>query len=240
MHVTIAKEKHMKVLMLSSSLYSDYEYLAYAATWIDEHLEGIEDALFIPYAGVSIGWEAYTQKVQDALPNIKVKGIHQTDDPELAVKQAKAILIGGGNTFNLLHLLQQNNLIDAIKHKVEQNTPYIGWSAGSNICGKSIRTTNDMPIVEPKSFDALQFVNAQLNPHYTDLVPPGHHGETRDERLAEFCTLHPSTPVIAIREGSALEIDNNKLFLKGDLDGFVFASDNKIQITKDQDLSEYL
>ena len=136
--------------------------------------------------------------------------------------------------------MQEHDLIDEIKHKVEQDTPYIGWSAGSNICGISIRTTNDMPIVEPRTFNALHFVNAQLNPHYTDYVAPNHHGETRDERLAEFCTLNPSTPVLAIREGSALEIVNNKLFLKGDLDGFVFASDSKIAITNEQDLSEYL
>lgn len=230
----------MKVLMLSSSRYGDYDYLAYATSWIEAHLNDVQEALFIPYAGVTLGWEAYTQKVQEAIPDVKITGIHQVEDPKLAVKQAKAILVGGGNTFNLLHLLQEHDLIDEIKHKVEQDTPYIGWSAGSNICGISIRTTNDMPIVEPRTFNALHFVNAQLNPHYTDYVAPNHHGETRDERLAEFCTLNPSTPVLAIREGSALEIVNNKLFLKGDLDGFVFASDSKIAITNEQDLSEYL
>lgn len=158
----------------------------------------------------------------------------------MAIQQAQAILIGGGNTFNLLHLLYEHDLLDAIKHKVEQGTPYIGWSAGSNICGLSIRTTNDMPIIEPASFTALCFVNAQLNPHYTDYVAPNFHGETRDQRLAEFCTLHPTTPVLAIREGSALLIRDNKLSLLGEQNAYVFASQEKIAIDRSQDLTEYL
>lgn len=230
----------MNVLMLSSSRYSDYGYLAYAKEWIDDILENIEDLVFIPYAGVNIGWDAYTQMVQAALPNLKIQGLHQFDDIKSGLKQAKAILVGGGNTFNLLHTLYENELIDILKNKVENQTPYIGWSAGANICGLSIKTTNDMPIVEPTSFAALKFVNAQINPHYTDYVPPNHHGETRDQRLSEFCILNPSTPILAIREGSALKIKQHKLSLLGDLDAFVFASENKIQVTKQQDLSEYL
>ncbi len=230
----------MNILMLSSSRYKHCEFLTYAKIWIENHLHNVDEAIFIPYAGVSVGWDAYTQKVQDALGNIKITGVHQYEDPKVALNQAKAILVGGGNTFNLLHLLQENDLIDTIKHKVEKDTPYIGWSAGSNICGLSIRTTNDMPIIEPESFAALGFVNAQLNPHYTDYVEPDHHGETRDERLAEFCTLNPTTPVLAIKEGSALLIKHNKLSLIGDREGFVFESDQKIQINQEQDLSEYL
>jgi dipeptidase E len=156
------------------------------------------------------------------------------------MQNAQAILIGGGNTFNLLHLLYTHDLIEIIKHKVEQGTPYIGWSAGSNICGLSIRTTNDMPIIEPRSFDALHFVNAQLNPHYSNYVAPNFHGETRDQRLAEFCCLNPAVPVLAIREGSGLLIRNNKLSLLGTLNGFVFASQEKIPFNNTQDLTEYL
>lgn len=230
----------MNVLMLSSSRYAEFEYLAYAKEWIQTHLGETTNLLFIPYAGVTVGWDAYTDMVQAALPNTKVTGIHEADDPKSALMQADAILVGGGNTFNLLHLLYENELIDIIKLKVEQGTPYIGWSAGSNICGQSIRTTNDMPIIAPKSFDALHFVNAQLNPHYTDYVPPDFHGETRDQRLAEFCTLNRSTPVLAIREGTALLIRNNKMTLLGKLNGYVFASDNKIAFDNTQDLSEYL
>jgi dipeptidase E len=230
----------MKVLMLSSSRYGEYEYLAYAKDWINEHLDGVTKLLFIPYAGVTVGWDAYTDMVQAALPNTTVTGIHEAEDPKIAVMQAEAIIVGGGNTFNLLHLLYENELLDLIKLKVEQGTPYIGWSAGSNICGQTIRTTNDMPIVEPRSFNALHFVNAQLNPHYSDYIAPNYHGETRDQRIIEFCTLNRSTPVLAIREGTGLVIRDNKLSLLGELNGFVFSSDNKIAINSTQDLSEYL
>lgn len=230
----------MKVLMLSSSRFANFGYLEYAKTWIFDLLGDIDEVVFIPYAGVTVGWDAYTQMVQTALPSIKVVGIHQTDNPRTTIENAKAILVGGGNTFNLLHLLYENKLIDLLKKKVEHNTPYIGWSAGTNICGISIRTTNDMPIVEPASFDALHFVNVQLNPHYTDYVAPNHHGETRDQRLAEFCTLNPSTTVLAIREGTALIIHNHKLSLLGDLGGYAFSSSNKIPFDTRQDLSEYL
>ena len=230
----------MNVLMLSSSRYGEYDYLAYASSWINEHLEQISSALFIPYAGVTVGWDAYTDMVRAALPNIDITGIHECHNPRIAIENAQAILVGGGNTFNLLHLLYEYDLLSAIKLKVEQGTPYIGWSAGSNICGLSIRTTNDMPIVEPKSFNALHFVNAQLNPHYTDYVAPNFHGETRDQRLQEFCVLNPTIPVLAIREGSALLIRQNKLCLLGDLNGFVFASNDKIAFDQNQDLTEYL
>jgi dipeptidase E len=232
----------MNVLMLSSSHYGDddCDYLAYADDWISEHLGKITKVLFVPYAGVILDWDAYTDKVRAALPTLRITGIHESDDPKAAMQNAQAILIGGGNTFNLLHLLYTHELIEIIKHKVEQGTPYIGWSAGSNICGLSIRTTNDMPIIEPRSFDALHFVNAQLNPHYSNYVAPNFHGETRDKRLAEFCCLNPAVPVLAIREGSGLLIRNNKLSLLGTLNGFVFASQEKIPFNNTQDLTEYL
>ena len=230
----------MNVLMLSSSRFGEYEYLAYAHNWINTHLAGISSAVFIPYAGVTLSFDAYTNNVRRALPHIKITGIHESNDPKTTLQNASAILVGGGNTFNLLHLLYKHDLIPLIKNKVVHNTPYIGWSAGSNICGQSIRTTNDMPIVEPHSFAALKFVNAQLNPHYTDYVAPNFHGETRDQRLAEFCTLHPTVPVLAIREGTGLSLRNNRLSLLGDLNGFVFTAQDKISFDNNTDLSEYL
>ncbi len=235
----------MNVLMLSSSKYGNHQYLAYAYEWISRHLSDCENIVFIPYAGVSISWDAYTQKVKDAfadhplLKAKKVTGIHEYEDPKLAIKQADAIIVGGGNTFNLVHHLYANQLVQLIQHKVETNTPYIGWSAGANICGLSLSTTNDMPIIEPESFTTLAFIQAQINPHYTDYVAPDHHGETRDQRIQEFCTLHPSTPVLAIPEGSALLLQDNKLCLLGDLSAVVFQGDNKITITADNNLTEY-
>lgn len=228
------------VLMLSSSRMGSEDYLEHAHPMIMTHLDHCRDILFIPYAGVTLGWDDYVSKVQQALPELRVTGIHTATDPVEAVKSADAIVVGGGNTFNLLHQLYENNLINVIQEAVANGTPYIGWSAGSNICGMSIRTTNDMPIIEPQSFNALGFVPCQLNPHYTDYQPPNHNGETRDDRLFEFTALNPDTPVLAIREGTALLLSQKRLTLKGSLPGFYFSGAEKHAIEPEQDLTEFL
>lgn len=230
----------MKVLMLSSSRVGSESYLEHAIPMINVHLASINELLFIPFAGVSINWDDYTAKVQTALPHLKIIGLHQCTDVKQAIQSAQAIAVGGGNTFNLLHQLYQQDLMTLIQDKVKQNIPYIGWSAGTNICGNSIRTTNDMPIVQPKSFDGLNFIPLQLNPHYTDYRASGHNGETRAERIREFCVLNPTTPVIGIREGCALLLKGNSLVLKGDLSGVVFEGQTEKEISPEQDLSCYL
>lgn len=230
----------MNILMLSSSQYIDTGYLTHAQSMVDEHLHGVTELLFIPYAGVTVSWDDYLIKVQSALPNLTIKSIHHYDDPITAVRQAQAVAVGGGNTFNLLHMLYENNLIEVIKERVNGGMPYIGWSAGSNICGNSIRTTNDMPIVQPKSFDALQLVPFQLNPHYSDYQPPGFNGETRAERLAEFLVLNPTIPVVGIREGSALKYQGNKLSVIGHTEGVLFTSDKTEALKVGQDISYLL
>lgn len=226
--------------MLSSSRVGSEGYLQHAIPMIDQHLRDHKEVLFVPFAGVSVNWDEYTAMVQTALPHLTIKGIHQYTDAKQAIKSAQAIAVGGGNTFNLLHQLYEQDLLKLIQQRVRQGLPYIGWSAGSNICGKSIRTTNDMPIMQPKSFDALNLVPFQLNPHYSDYQPPGHNGETRAQRIQEFCILHPTTPVIGIREGSALLLQRNQLTLKGELDGLVFKGTSQTVITANQDLSQYL
>ena len=228
------------ILMLSSSRMGDEQYLEHAQPMLQAHLGDCRDVLFIPYAGVTLGWDDYVEKVQQALPSLNVIGIHTADDPIAAVESASAIVVGGGNTFNLLYQLYNNDLLDVIRRKVASGTPYIGWSAGSNICGASIRTTNDMPIIEPPSFTALGFVPCQLNPHYTDYQPPNHNGETRDDRLFEFTALNPTTPVLAIREGTALLLSNQRMTLKGKLPGFCFRGAEKHAIEPEQDLTEFL
>lgn len=230
----------MKILMLSSSKVGDGGYLESAKEMIVDHLKGISDVLFIPFAGVTVGWDDYTDAVCKALPELQVKSIHQYEEPKQAIIEAKAILVGGGNTFNLLNQLYQQDLIGNLKAKVASGMPYIGWSAGSNICGHSIRTTNDMPIIEPPSFDALSFVPFQLNPHYSDYHPPGFNGETRAQRIAEFCVLNPQMPVIGIREGTALQRIDNSLTLLGKLNGVVFKNQEQLEISPGQDLSGYL
>lgn len=230
----------MNVLMLSSSRVANEDYLQHAIPMLNEYLPNIKELLFIPFAGVSVSWDNYTTKVQHALPGYHVKGIHQCSNAHQALESAQAILVGGGNTFNLLNELYCQNLLGALKNQVNKGTSYVGWSAGSNICGNSIRTTNDMPIVQPLSFDALNFVPFQLNPHYTDYQAPGHNGETRAQRIEEFCILNPDMPVIGIREGSALLLQGESLVLKGDLNGVVFDGNSQSVIMSGQDLSRYL
>jgi dipeptidase E len=173
-----------------------------------------------------------------------VTGIHTFDHPVKVINNAKAnnqaIVVGGGNTFHLMHTIYQQNLLEPLQHAIAEGTPYIGWSAGSNICGQSIRTTNDMPIVEPESFNALNVVPFQLNPHYSDYHPPGHNGETRDQRLAEFTVLNPTTPVVAIREGTALSLSKQQLALVGEKGGFIFLGDEKRPIAPNENLTELL
>jgi len=230
--------------MLSSSRQGDEAYLEHARTLIFAHLGDVRDLLFVPYAAVTQSYDEYVSAVANALPECNVVGLHTVDDPVTAINHAKkngqAIVVGGGNTFHLLSTLYANALIVPIKHAIADCTPYIGWSAGSNICGQSIRTTNDMPIIEPPSFDALDIVPFQLNPHYTDYQPSGHNGETRDQRLAEFTALNPTTPVVAIREGTALRLSENQLKLVGEKDGFIFLGNEKTPINSGDDLTYLL
>jgi dipeptidase E len=241
--------ENVNLLLLSSSRVGSTEYLQHALKMIEAKLNGVNELLFIPYAGVTVSYDNYTDMVQNALNEIgvKVRGIHTFEDPMQAIESAKAIAVGGGNTFHLLHQLYQHNLLDIIREKVSGGMPYIGWSAGSNIAGMSIRTTNDMPIIEPESFTALNLVNFQLNPHYTDHNPPGHNGETRAQRLAEFMVLNETTPIVAIVEGTGLDIKDNTMALVSglsdtdkDADGFLFKGNNKSVITTDSNLDSLL
>lgn len=232
----------MNLLLLSSSRAGNSEYLAPYLPWITAHLGTIRTVLFIPYAGVTVSYDDYLAKVQQALSPyaIEVQSIHQFADPRQAVSEAQAILVGGGNTFQLLHQLYQHDILTLIRNRVQSGMPYIGWSAGSNIAGATICTTNDMPIVEPPSFKALNLLPWQLNPHYTDYAPAGFHGETRDMRLAEFMLLHPETPIIALPEGTALQLSDNRLKLLGSAGGFKFLNGDKQPIAADEDLSALL
>lgn len=240
----------MQILMLSSSKVNNCDYLAAAKDDILAHVGSAKECLFVPYAGVSMSYDTYTKMVQDALPELVVTGLHTFANEAHAIAQAsinnQAILVGGGNTFHLLYTLQKLELITAIQTQIRNHdVPYIGWSAGSNICGSTIRTTNDMPIIEPISFNALNFVPCQLNPHYTDEHPKDFHGETRDQRLHEFVTLHPEIPVIGIREGSALRLTGTSaephLSLSHDYDGILFTHKRgKTMIPAGADLSYLL
>ncbi|RUO60338.1 dipeptidase PepE [Pseudidiomarina insulisalsae] len=231
-----------QLLLCSSSKAGDSSYLAPVIPQLRQHVAPPCSLLFVPFAGVGMSYDDYTAKVAAALQpeGYQVRGLHRETDPAQALAGADAILVGGGNTFHLLAQLQQRDLVQAIQHAVQQEVPYIGWSAGANIAGLSIRTTNDMPIVEPASFDALALVPFQLNPHYTDYQPPGFHGETRDQRLSEFMALAPETPVLAIREGTALRVTDDHMQLIGDVDGCVFHQGSKATLPCNTDISSWL
>ncbi|GAB3292510.1 dipeptidase PepE [Pseudidiomarina andamanensis] len=230
-----------QILLLSSSKAGDSDYLAPCIKPINEHC-GQRRILFIPYAGVGFSNATYTDRVRAALApaGIDVYGIESELDPVTAINQAEAIMVGGGNTFQLLAKLYDHKLIAPIQAAVNAGVPYVGWSAGSNIAGLSIRTTNDMPIIEPPSFNALQLVPVQLNPHYTDYQPPGFHGETRDQRLGEFMAIAPKTPIIAIPEGSYLRINGAQMHYYGEAPGYVFLGGDKQPLQPEQDCSQWL
>jgi dipeptidase E len=230
-------------LLLSASRVGTTPYLQHALEFIKPFCADTRKWIFIPYAGVGMSNDQYLEKVRIGLSllPITINGIHEFGDPKQAIKDADGILIGGGNTFQLINELYRYDLIHLIKEQVNLGKPYVGWSAGSNIAGLSIRTTNDMPIIEPPSFSAIGLVPFQINPHYSNYQAPGHNGETRAQRLFEFTQVDPLTPIIAIQEGSALKLQGNKLNLVGDKLGYLFHGElQEIEINAGSDLSHYL
>lgn len=205
---------HHRLLLLSNSTMAGSKYMDWASPLITNFLgPSVKEVLFVPFAGVSIKWDDYAEKVQEALPNLKVKPIHQTGDGSAmveAVKKAEAIMVGGGNTFHLLYKLYEFKLVDAIRERVlTAHIPYIGWSAGSNVAGPDIGTTNDMPIIWPESDRALSLVPYNLNPHYNEWKPANYQGELRSDRLNE-CVLLKKRPIVALAEGVAIKVEHGK------------------------------
>ena len=230
-----------KVIIASTSTVFGGTYLDYLLPVLKEHFKGISNLVFIPFARPGgITHDEYTEKVKPIFKqlNIEVKGIHQFENPIEAIQNAEAIFTGGGNTFVLVDMLYKYNLLDAIQKVVENGTPYLGTSAGSNICGLTMNTTNDMPIVYPPSFRTLGLVSFNLNPHYLDPIEGSQHmGETRETRIKEFHQFNPQS-VLGLREGSWLEVLGNKITLKGDLPARLFQQGKEpIEIETGTDLS---
>ena len=180
----------MKLLLISNSTNAGEEYLRYPLPEIGRFLQGVREVAFVPYAAVTFSYADYERKVQARFSElgIRVRSVHREKAPAAFIRRAEAICVGGGNTFALARKMQQQGLMQAILRKVKAGTPYVGWSAGSNVCCPTICTTNDMPIVQPESFRAIGAVKFQINPHYLDANPEGHAGETREQtfRLVEF------------------------------------------------------
>ena len=206
---------NQRLLLLSTSTVHGSGYLEYAVDEVRDFLRQTRRVLFVPFA--LHDRDAYARKVRERFAAIgyEVDSLHAAPDMSGAVKKAEAIFIGGGNTFRLLKSLYDSDLLDAIRTRVREGAPYMGSSAGSNVAAPTIRTTNDMPIVEPPSFNALGLVPFQINPHYLDPEPGSTHmGETREERIIQFLEEN-ETPVIGLREGALLRIESGSCQLKG-------------------------
>ncbi len=208
----------MNIILASTSTLFGGNYLEYLKEEIIQLFEGIDDLIFIPYARPGgISHEEYTAKAAEFFNqiNISVQGLHEFPDPAEALNSGKAYFTGGGNTFLLVKTLHEKGLMNILKSNVEAGKPYLGCSAGSNICGTNIKTTNDMPIVYPPSFDCMGLVPFNLNPHYLDPNPNlKHNGETREMRIKEFLTQN-DTKVIGIREGNWIRRIGDRITVEG-------------------------
>lgn len=207
------------LLLISNSTNRGEEYLGWCRDMIRDFCNesGVKDVLFIPYAGVSMGYDNYETKVKSVFEGIglNLHSIHREKDAVQAVRNAECIAVGGGNTFHLVYELYRNGIMEEISSRAKDGMAYMGWSAGSNVAGPSLKTTNDMPIIEPESFDCMNLVPFQINPHYTDFFDPKHGGETRDDRLNEFIKVNPQMWVAGIREATALRLKDGRLSLIG-------------------------
>ncbi|NDV79890.1 dipeptidase PepE [Dysgonomonas sp. 511] len=215
----------MRLLLISNSTNPGEPYLDYPKYNIKEFLgDKPIKALFIPYAAVTFSYDEYEAKVNSRFQEIghSVVGIHHFDDPKKAVQEADVIIVGGGNTWKLVRTMRDNGIIDLIGQKVKAGTPYIGWSAGSNVACPTLRTTNDMPIIDPKGFDVINLVPFQINPHYLDVHPEGHGGETREDRINEFITENQDMYVVGLREGTMLNQEGDSLKLIGNKSARIF------------------
>jgi dipeptidase E len=203
----------VRLLLLSNSRNPGGGWLDHADAEIRDFL-GPPRAplLFFPFAAVSMTFDAYAEMARKRFGRF---GFEMLNANKLrSTAKAGGFVAGGGNTFRLLHEMQRRGWLETVRREVRRGRPYIGWSAGSNLACPTIRTTNDMPIVEPRSLSAMGLLPFQLNPHYTERSLSGHGGETRDQRIAEFLALNPGMKVLGLREGSLLRLEGRKLHLK--------------------------
>lgn len=215
-----------RLLLISNSTNPGEPYLGWPRPYITEFMAGtgVKDILFVPYAGVNLApesieksFDVYEKRVQEVFNGLgyRIYSIHREKDPVQAVKEAKAIAIGGGNTFYLVYMMHKLNLVPVIRQRVLEGMHYMGWSAGANVACPTLMTTNDMPIVEPSSFKTMDLVPFQINPHYLDANPEGHGGETRQQRIEEFLAVNRDMTVIGLREATLIQVEGEKYELKG-------------------------
>ncbi|NVJ87906.1 MAG: dipeptidase PepE [Flavobacteriaceae bacterium] len=214
-----------KMIIASTSTVYGSKPLAYLLPTLQTFFNNVNTVLFIPYARPGgISYDEYTANVSKSFAEIKikVKGIHEFDNARLAIENAEAIFTGGGNTFELVNKLYENNVLETLKTTIENGIPYLGTSAGSNICGKTMMNTNDMPIVYPPSFTTMGLIPFNINAHYLDPIKGSTHmGESRETRIKEYHVFN-DTPVLGLREGSWLEVLGDAIYLKGEYTARLF------------------
>jgi len=215
----------VRLLLLSNAKREGMGYLEHARGYFQAFLgESVREVLFVPYAAVTKSHDQFVEQVRPVFASlgVGVSGIHSARDPGEAVRNAQAIVVGGGSTWRLLRELRLAGLLPAIRNRVVAGMPYAGWSAGANVACPTIMTTNDMPICDPGGFDALALIPFQINPHYLHGNPPGFKGETREERINEFGVLHPRTWVAGLREGTGFLVEDGAINLLGDAQCRIF------------------
>lgn len=232
-----------KLIIASTSTVHGSGYLEYILPTLSTFFKEAKTILFIPYARPGgISYNEYTKIADKAFSKInkKIVGIHEFENPVEAIKQAEGIFTGGGNTFELVNQLYKNNIIDSLKETVENGIPYLGTSAGSNICGVTMMNTNDMPIVYPPSFKTLEFIPFNINAHYLDPIEGSTHmGETRETRIKEYHVFN-ETDVLGLREGSWLEVKGESIVLKGDLTARLFQKDKApVELEANKEISNW-
>ena len=211
-----------RLLLISNSTLYGGGFLDHAEPEIRDFLGTIERVLFVPFA--LMDHDGYANKARERFARMRYQldSLHEVSDKHQSIRNAQAVFIGGGNTFRLLHALYKFQLLALLRERVEGGMPYMGSSAGSNIAAPTIKTTNDMPIIEPPSFESLRLISFQINPHFLDPDPNSRHmGETREERLIQYLEEN-QTPVVGLREGAMLRIENGITLLKGSSGARVF------------------
>jgi dipeptidase E len=207
----------MELLLLSNSTMPGESFFQWPRDYVSNFLQGRQRVAFVPFAASEDQQDAYAEKVKQVFAGMGVDlvSLHNVPDPVQALNNSDAVAIGGGNSFLLVRSLYRTGLMRAIAERVKKGMPYLGWSAGANVACPSIMTTNDMPIVEPPSLRAMHLVPFQINPHFTEDTIPGHGGESREQRIAEFVQQNPGLPVLGLREGSLLHAKDTRISLSG-------------------------